>query len=467
MEVLPLSRVWLEDKADLGFEIVYLAHLKHLGLKVPEGVVCYPPKKILNELLKQYSDEELFIHSRERLKKEWLQMSVPVDFVRICKDQTSITDQEIKKLWLEMLEGWFEQLSRAVVMKRASEKISWLGGYALFCGVSQKSGWMEVTGVGEPKIVANTGHLDAEDFTRLELIAKQINKAIPVSVKVWWLRDDELKVIRVNEIFFDQVSGIDVVSVGEKVVVQKEPVQILATKILLTGRETEVLADGWFRNIHDVNSVDAESAKVIAKSFGSNFVSIYRLGETNGGVLEWMQNMDLVRRDLHRIIELEELTDSAVQLCLPYCRSVIEYKTVREVLHRMKYMPKMYWVEIATPENLLNIDSYLELGVKGVVVNIDRLAHLLQGLDNEVSRAVVPDQTEVLDTIVSMGIKKLHRANCRVMIAGERIYDQELLNLAVKWGVWGVVTNHVNYEAVAQMLEKSENLMFKRLSATV
>lgn len=470
MEILPLKNVWLEDKADLGFEIVYLAHLKHLGLNVPEGVVVYPPKKMLDALYHQYIDSELFVASRERLKKEWLGQKVPDNLVKVSKSLSKISEVEIKKLWFEMLEGWFEQLSRAVVMQRSKSEVVWTGGYALFCGVSQKSGWIKVTGISSPKIAATTGELDSEDHTRLDLIAKEINRVIPVAVKVWWLKDNELRVVRVSEIYFDQVGGVEVMSVGEKISKALEAQSILATKILSEAAVgLNFQGDGFFRNIGSVGSIDSESASLSVKSLEEpNFKAIYRLGKIDQGVLEWMQDMDQLRSDLAKIRELRELSGMDLEVCLPFCRSVIEFKTVREVLVKMNFsLARMFWIEIATPENILNIDGYLESGIKGAVINVDKLAHLLQGLDNEVSRVVVPDQTEVLGSVVSSGIKKLARANCRVIIKGERVYDQELLEMCVKWGVWGVVTKDVNIEAVWKMLMKSENSRFKSLGATV
>lgn len=468
MEVLPLKHVWLEDKKDLGFEIVYLAHLMHLGLDVPEGVAAYPPKRLLNELLNQYSDSELFISSRERLKKDWLRQAVPENFIQSCQKIVEISVLKINKIWVEMLEGWFEQLSRAIVMKR-NHQIPWTGEYALFCGNSQKSGWMEVTGASTTRVLATQGELDSEDHTRLDMIAKKINGIIPVAVKVWWLRDDSLKIVRVSEIFFDQVNGVEVKSVGEKIVKEDERM-ILVTKILLTGGKTnQGMADGWYQQITEVDSVDVESAKLTALGLENEAKKyIYRVGDLGEGTLEWLQNMDRVRHDLHRVIELEKLTNQNIEVCFPYCRSVIEYQTLRAVVVKMNYsLRKMFWLEMATPENMLNIEQYLEQGIRGVVINVDKLAHLLQGLDNEVSKAVVPNQTEVLDSVIGIGIKKLHRANCRVLIAGERVYDAELLDLAVRWGVWGVVTNQVNYEVVAQMLEQSERRIFQNLGATV
>lgn len=468
MEVLSLKNVWLEDKADLGFEIVYLAHLKHLGINVPEGVAVYPPKRLLNDLLKQYSDDELFSHSRERLKKDWLKQATPDNLIKISQSITSISKSEIKNLWTLMLEGWFEQLTRAVVMKKTIEKAGWLGGYALFCGEGQKSGWMEVTGVLGNKILATTGQLDDEDHTRLELIGKEVNKAIPVAVKLWWRKGQNMEVIRVSEIFFDQIGGVEVVSVGEKVTLESNFSAMLATKVILEGEiGSDQMGDGIFSYLESVASIDSESAKLSAFEMVNDRAQvIYRLGRRGEGALEWLQNIDRVEKDLHLMAELEDLSGGSVQICLPYCRSMVEYKTVREVLSRLDYpLSKMFWLEVATPENILNIESYLELGVRGVVINIDKLAHLLQGLDNEVSKVVVPAQTEVLDSVVGIGVKKLHRTNCRVLILGERIYDQELLNLGVKWGVWGVVTKRINLESVTEMLVKSETAVFKSLGA--
>lgn len=470
MDVTRLKNVWLEDRESLGFEIVYLAHLKHRGIDVPEGVVVYPPKRSLDDLLKQYSDSELFGHSRERLKKEWLKQAVPDNLTRIARSMTTIRESEVKTLWVEMLEGWFEQLTRAIVLRRPVKKALWHGGYALFCGSASKEGWMEVTGAMSNKIYSTVGELDAEDHTRLDLIAKEINKTIPVAVKVWWRKGQTLEIVRVSEIFFDQISGVEVVSVGNRVLEESSMETIvLATKIIMEGEITPgQSSDGFFGDISEVKSLDSESAKLSSLGLiDERAAAIYRLGQKGEGVLEWMQNMDRVGQDLRMIKELEELSGGSIQICLPFCRSVIEYKTAREVLAKMHYpLHKMFWLEIATPENILNIEGYLELGVRGVVINVDKLAHLLQGLDSEVSRAVVPDQVQVLDSVVGIGVKKLHRANCRVLLWGERTYDQELLDLSVKWGVWGVVTKRVNKESVTEMLVRSETANFQNLSAT-
>jgi hypothetical protein len=40
------------------------------------------------------------------------------------------------------------------------------------------------------------------------------------------------------------------------------------------------------------------------------------------------------------------------------------------------------WMEVAVPENIVNIEDYLLAGIDGVVLNIDELAAHLNGYDH-------------------------------------------------------------------------------------
>jgi phosphoenolpyruvate synthase/pyruvate phosphate dikinase len=149
--------------------------------------------------------------------------------------------------------------------------------------------------------------------------------------------------------------------------------------------------------------------------------------------------------ELETIQYINRQLDQPLALLLPFMRNSFELQQVLHYLER-KIKPEVLtpqiWLQINTPENLLNLDQYLRTNLSGVIVNVKTIHALLHGIDPnlpEVFQVYQPDN-QLLSQLIEQAHHKLQDRPKQIKFMLNLFqFNQDLLDLAVRLKLDGVV----------------------------
>ncbi|KKS64867.1 hypothetical protein A3A14_03160 [Candidatus Daviesbacteria bacterium RIFCSPLOWO2_01_FULL_43_38] len=151
-----------------------------------------------------------------------------------------------------------------------------------------------------------------------------------------------------------------------------------------------------------------------------------------------------------------------VELGIPGLRSADELVRIKQELAARGINRKgtlRFWQEVFVPENLINLEDYLAVGIDGVILNLDRLQLHLGGYkvtEGEFYRK----QVAALVKFIGPAFKILHKARIHVLAKGELCIYPDILDCLIEGGVWGIVANtEIEAESLPEHLNWSERRM--------
>ena len=132
-----------------------------------------------------------------------------------------------------------------------------------------------------------------------------------------------------------------------------------------------------------------------------------------------------------------------LELAAPFTRSPEELLQLKKDLGIKGVIFKgavRFWWEMAVPENFLNLEEYLAVGIDGVILNLDELQKLLEGYEFAEGE-FYKKQVKALVKFIKPTLKSLHQAKIPVIARGELTVHHEVLEFLLESGVWGIVAN--------------------------
>lgn len=163
------------------------------------------------------------------------------------------------------------------------------------------------------------------------------------------------------------------------------------------------------------------------------------------GAIRSLNQLDWFEYELELLTKINSKIDRPVNLLMPFVRSSFEltqlYQHITNKIESPVLQPPL-WLEIDTPENLLNIEEYLSVPLAGVSLNLKSLQALFYAID--------PGFTDVYNQytfnyqlmlpLIQTFVKKVKKANTEIKInlilSG---FSQELIENANNLGINGVV----------------------------
>ncbi len=163
------------------------------------------------------------------------------------------------------------------------------------------------------------------------------------------------------------------------------------------------------------------------------------------GALRSLNQLDWFEFELEMIAKINSKLDKPVNLLMPFVRSSFElsqvYQQIMNKIESLVLQPPL-WLEVNTPENLLNIEEYLSVPLTGISLNLKNLQALFYAIDP--GFADVYNQYTYNYQLLLPAIKtftdKVKQVNPRVevnLILSD--FSQELLEEAENLGLSGVV----------------------------
>ena len=163
------------------------------------------------------------------------------------------------------------------------------------------------------------------------------------------------------------------------------------------------------------------------------------------GALRYLNQPDWFKYELSLITKVNSKIDKPISLMLPFVRNSFElkqlYLLIEESLDSPIYQPPI-WLQLTTPENLFNIEEYLNVPLTGVSVNLKNIHALLYGVDpgfSDVYNQYSLNYQLLIPSLKNL-VEKITKHNEAIKINFILPYfSQELLELAVGLGIEGVV----------------------------
>lgn len=494
IEILPIKLLSEEDGQLFGALNVSLAKLARFGFPVSSGIVISPPEFKLKTILEHFDfgHKEVFEQSLTLVKKEINFLPVPDNLdSETKKAKHFLYNGEIikskKDLWRKLLNVWVEEIKSRL----------WREGF--YPGISQDLEPQRVIFVKKVEsmgraffdnlqddtvINIKSGKVHPNDLKKIHDLVKDANKKLFIPHEYEWIIDGSLKLIGINHytpgVFFDSTVNLKVTTKEERKNSQS------AIKVFLDlseGFTIEKEIDGVYiasEKIFDLNKPSDSFENLVFKIVESAITFpdkpvLIKLADKSEG-------MGKIRGAL-RLLHQKNLFDPIVQaldfarhkkgltnvhVVIPFVRGVTELMHIKRELAVKKLMRKnslQLWMEVCTPENIINLEEYLLVGIDGVVLNLDELISYLNGFDaSSEDMTFYKKEVNALLKFLEDGLKLLHKSKIKFIAIGSLTLYPQVLEFLVEKGVYGIVAEKYDAHSAKDLLYQTEKRMILRRS---
>ncbi len=154
----------------------------------------------------------------------------------------------------------------------------------------------------------------------------------------------------------------------------------------------------------------------------------------------------LLELELSILNKANRKIDVPINYMLPFIRTSFElqrlWKMIEQKSKSVVYQPPI-WLQLNTPENLINIKSYLQLPIAAICINIKSIHALLHGFDPDFEdlRSQYPVDQPLIENLLKKLVSTAHQCtnNLKVYIMVSD-YNQQLLDFAIKYEINGIIT---------------------------
>jgi hypothetical protein len=475
MVILPVRLITEIEQPIFGANLFNLAKLERSGSPVLPGVALAEPDLVVNTVLKHVStpDKETFEQKFTLILAEIIKIPLPeiLDKELSAKKDLYFNGQVFKnkkQLWLKVLEFWVNEIRQKIWRQGFQQGIA--SGLTPICVFFCEGKFFPIKAYFDPDL----REVIIQGEQRLTpAVLKEIDNLVTVANKKLFIPQIYKFLISGSKVFLTSLypfTQILPVSRELDIIIPKDKQKRLiksSVKLFLnlsSGFTIEPNADGIIIDGEKIASFDESVFKLAeaAITFPGKPV-IYKLPnlqkEDISGALRLLNQQSLLNQALEIFLFVKNKKNlQNVELAIPLTRSVDEFKTMKKELKNSGIFMEdnRIWLEIAVPENVLNLESYLEEGAGGVILNLDSLQQLLTGYQNSEGE-FYKRQIEALINFVRPVFKAAHKRSVPVLIKGESALHADILDLIVEQGGWGVVVNNISeVENLPEYLSWSE-----------
>ncbi len=494
MEVLPIKLLSDEDSLIFGNLNVAFGKLARSGLPVAAGVAVTPPELHLKTILEHFDfgHKEIFEQSLTLVKKEINSTPPPEVLTReIGKHKQFLVNgkiiKSVKKLWLDLLTVWLDQVKQRL----------WKDGF--YPGITQGLDPQVVVFVNRPEaygrvyfdslqddtvISVKSGRLHPKDLKKLDEIVKEANKKLFIPHEYEWMVDlpagrqgGGVKLTGLHPLTYPDVSAQHTPGVYSQDEAKGAKSAVKVFFDCSGGLTVEKNIDGAYiasEKIFDLNKPRDSLENLILRMVETACVFpdapvLVKLADKSEG----MGKVRGALRLLHQKSLFDPLCEALlfarnkhngghrnVHVVIPFVRSQQELLQIKRELAVKRLMRKnslQIWMEVATPENIINLEEYLMVGVDGVVLNLDELIAHFAGFDHQEAELMFyKRQVGGLLKFLEDGLKILHKSKIPFLAAGSIVLYPEVLDFLVEKGVYGVVVERYETPSVRDLLYQAE-----------
>ncbi|MBI2337727.1 hypothetical protein HYU95_00945 [Candidatus Daviesbacteria bacterium] len=354
------------------------------------------------------------------------------------------------------------------------------------------------------EISVRTGKLHPNDREKISEMVKSANKKLFIPHYYEWIFDGSVKLVGVK-LYTPSIiasASFPVIARSEATrqsstnwedrhAIARDDKKVSAVKVffdLSVGLTIEKEIDGVYiasEKIFDLNKPGESFENLVfrlvesAITFPRSLI-LFKLADKSEGLPDGKAGMGKVRGSLRLLHQkslfdpLLEVLDFArhkkgltnIHIVIPYVRGVNELLKIKRELAVRKLSRKNslgHWMEIALPENIINLEDYLIAGIDGVVLNLDELISHLNGFDiKEEELIFYKNEAEGLMKFLEDGIRLLHKSKVPFIASGTSTFNQKMLEFLVEKGVTGVVVEKYEAHSAKDLLHQTERRIVLR-----
>ncbi len=507
VEILPLSVLTDSDSPIYGSLNVSLGQLGRSGLPVGNGIVITAPNLHLKTILEHYDfkSKEVFEQTLTLIKKEINSTPVP-EILRkeVGKHSQFLLDgkvaKSVKDLWFSLLEIWVEEIKVRI----------WKDGF--YKGITEELEPQAVFFVKKVESLGNaffdpiqddtvinvkTGKLHPNDLKKIHDLVGICNKKLFIPHEYDWIIDGGVKLVGLKPFTQSVILNSSVIPARfarrAKAGIHTNkwiPDQVRDDKVRSTvkifldlskGLVVDKEVDGVFiasEKIFDLNTPRDSFENLVLKLVASaiTFPSspiLLKLADKSEG----MGKIRGTLRLLHQQSLLKPMLDALdfvrhkkgllnIHPVIPFVRSYNEFLQIKRELAVKKLGRKnslQLWMEIAVPENIINLEEYLVGGLDGIVLNLDELIAYLNGFDHtEEVLTFYKNEVDGLLKFLDDGLKIMHKAKVPFIAYGNLTMNPKVLDFLIKKGVMGMVVERYEVPSIHDLLRQAEKRMILR-----
>lgn len=218
--------------------------------------------------------------------------------------------------------------------------------------------------------------------------------------------------------------------------IAREIVDYFHRTINTTGQEPLII----YRSLNLTTSQLAKLAH--GKTFESNSEANPFLGFR--GAIRAIHHPEIFKFELEIIKYINKKLDRQIVLLLPFIRTPFELERLiaiidQECQHEVTN-PEV-WLQLTTPENILNIDQYLKKNISGLSINVKNIHALLFGIDpanNDIFDLYQPNSQLMLSMLEKVQKQvKLSKKDLKTLLNLHQ-FNQDLIRFAQKQAITGI-----------------------------
>lgn len=473
MLILPLRFIREEDKKTVGSNIYHLAKLSHLGLPVVESVVAIPPideiQKSLHILMRPHVN---ITDHLEKVKSEVLKLPLPDSLKNLEIYDTSEIAKftlNFKALWQNLLEKWTAEIISKI--ERGEKNILQLTPQLVIFSANFTAVGSAFFDEDKSHAVINTsqGKLTFAASQAIENIVIVGNKKLLLpQIYHWAIVENKIKIIKVapfTQAIYEKTLPEETLSQPARTPARSDrKLPKTATKIFANytgGSSAEYFADGTIFNIRslDIDIVNQQIESILKLGNSDKFIFNLDLPNTSINNLEYAK--------LFTFFKNKKKLD--VQIVLPQTYSLDQYLQLKRDFASLGVYSKgqlKLWKQFNALADFMNLDSYLEAGFDGALIDLDKISEMVIGLKpEEVISNIKSDWISALEKFFKqIGLSKILKSGRQVLIKGKLLQSEELLNYFVKSGVWGLASDSSLTDSLKEHVSYLEKLHVKKLA---
>lgn len=449
--ILPIHLLDTGDELEFGKEYVLLSKLHRLGFPAASGFVISPPF----QEIKHYIIDHDIVSLRDFETKRGSLLTYLLEYQPEMHSLDASERQYLLSNWLDIVGRWISELhSHYVRFETFTPKHFHLKSHPILITdkiIARGSAvWNPLD--KQVNITLAEGELDHAYLAYIDQMVQKADKKLGIKYSYQFIVNSEgLKFIRLEDIKH-QLLVKETRSLINQVVKKTKSSRKIKLFTTFSGHLTlDEFCDGYLLESELFKSHDEKQLVLLETMMAKHpQVILYQVAlrfiKSDAAAIKLCRNLKK-QDNLELVLRADAGKDDLLQIKRDLAAEGVSRKG------KLKF-----WIRVALPGIALQLGELTQVGFDGVIFDIDFIAAALHGRD-------ITDQGQIADIkgllqFLEPLIKKLTKEKVPVIFYGSLVAAEEVVQSAIKWQVFGLVTAMETEKVAAQVSYQEQVLHF-------